>query len=138
MIVLNRQDAGDGPVGQRRVDNGLPTKIGCQRPAIRLEAQEPPADIAAAVEWVREHSMKVRAMDNPALLRPALDALARRTDGQLAAENTVRRRRMVLSNFLKYTVEEKGLLTANPLTRVDWTPPETDDELDFRYVPGPA
>lgn len=104
----------------------------------RPEAQEPPADIAAALEWVREHSMKVRAMDNPALLRPALDALARRTDGRLAAENTVRRKRMVLSNFLKYTVEEKGLLTANPLARVDWTPPETDDEIDFRYVPGPA
>ncbi|MFJ6896923.1 tyrosine-type recombinase/integrase [Streptomyces hokutonensis] len=45
---------------------------------------------------------------------------------------------MVLSNFLRYTVEEKGLLSANPLLRVDWTPPETDDEIDFRYVPGPA
>jgi integrase len=104
----------------------------------RHAAEEPPADIRAALTWMSEHSMKVRALDNPALLRPALDALARRLDGRPAAENTARRKRMVLSNFLRYTVEEKGLLSANPLTRVDWTPPETDDEIDFRYVPGPA
>ncbi|MEV6022326.1 hypothetical protein [Streptomyces sp. NPDC052036] len=24
-----------------------------------------------------------------------------------------------------------------PLGKVDWTPPETDDEIDFRFVPGP-
>ncbi|MEZ0064272.1 hypothetical protein ABIA32_000250 [Streptacidiphilus sp. MAP12-20] len=45
---------------------------------------------------------------------------------------------MVLSNVLRYTVEEKGLLTANPLHRVDWSPAESDDEIDFRYIPGPA
>jgi integrase len=104
----------------------------------RHAAEEPPADIRAALAWMSEHSMKVRSLDNPALLRPALDALARRMDGRPAAENTARRKRMVLSNFLRYTVDEKGLLAANPLTRVDWTPPETDDEIDFRYVPGPA
>ncbi|GGX35315.1 tyrosine-type recombinase/integrase [Streptomyces chryseus] len=58
-------------------------------------------------------------------------------DGTPAAENTARRKRMVLSNLLRYTVEEKGLLSTNPLNRIDWTPPETDDEIDFRYVPGP-
>ena len=104
----------------------------------RHVAEEPPPEIRAALSWISEHSMKVRALENPALLRPALDALARRTDGRPAAENTARRKRMVLSNFMRYTVEEKGLLAANPLTRVDWTPPETDDEIDFRYVPGPA
>ncbi|MEV5578793.1 hypothetical protein AB0L39_09555 [Streptomyces parvus] len=29
-------------------------------------------------------------------------------------------------------------LPSLPLAKVDWTPPETDDEIDFRYVPGPA
>ncbi|WP_255949397.1 tyrosine-type recombinase/integrase [Streptomyces odontomachi] len=104
----------------------------------RHMVEEPPSEIRAALSWISEHSMKVRALDNPGLLRPALDALARRTDGRPAAENTARRKRMVLSNFLRYTVEEQGLLAANPLARVDWTPPETDDEIDFRYVPGPA
>nr|WP_079023486.1 tyrosine-type recombinase/integrase [Streptomyces odonnellii] len=43
---------------------------------------------------------------------------------------------MVLSNALRYAVE-RGILKANPLARVDWSAPEKDDEVDFRYVPGP-
>ncbi|WP_217207708.1 tyrosine-type recombinase/integrase [Streptomyces sp. AC550_RSS872] len=104
----------------------------------RHVVEEPPADIRTALEWIAAHSIKVKALEDPALLRPALEALSLRLDGSKAAENTVRRKRMVLSNLLRYTVEEKGLLTANPLHRVDWTPPESDDEIDFRYVPGPA
>ncbi|MGW7079028.1 tyrosine-type recombinase/integrase [Streptomyces sp. NPDC054866] len=104
----------------------------------RHNVEEPSAEIRAALSWISDHSMKVKALEDPALLRPALEALSRRMDGKKAAENTARRKRMVLSNFLRYTVEEKGLLSANPLPRVDWTPPETDDEIDFRYVPGPA
>jgi hypothetical protein len=46
-------------------------------------------------------------------------SLSLRLDGGKAAENTARRKRMVLSNVLRYTVEEKGLLAANPLPRVD-------------------
>ncbi|MCT2589356.1 site-specific integrase [Streptomyces sp. N2-109] len=104
----------------------------------RHMVQEPPDEIRAALSWLSEHSMRVNALEDPALLRPALEALSHRMDGKKAAENTSRRKRMVLSNLLRYTVEEKGLLSANPLKRVDWTPPETDDEIDFRYVPGPA
>lgn len=104
----------------------------------RHKIEQPTAEIREALSWIAGHSMKVKALEDPALLRPALEALSRRVDGKKAAENTARRKRMVLSNFLRYTVEEKGLLSANPLARVDWTPPETDDEIDFRYVPGPA
>ncbi|MEW1830618.1 hypothetical protein [Streptomyces sp. NPDC088196] len=32
---------------------------------------------------------------------------------------------------------ERELLTSLPLDKVDWTAPETDDEIDFRFVPGP-
>ncbi|WP_405635886.1 tyrosine-type recombinase/integrase [Streptomyces sp. NBC_00056] len=104
----------------------------------RHMVEEPPADIRSALEWIASHSIKVKALEDPALLRPALEALSLRLDGRKAAENTARRKRMVLSNVLRYTVEEKGLLTANPLPRVDWTPPESDDEIDFRYVPDPV
>lgn len=104
----------------------------------RHVVEAPPPEVNAALAWLSEHSMKVTALEDPALLRPALEALTRRMDGRKAAETTARRKRMVLSNFLRYTVEEKGLLASNPLNRVDWTPPETDDEIDFRYVPGPA
>lgn len=104
----------------------------------RHVVDEPPEEIRAALSWLSEHSAQVSTLENPELLRPALDALSRRLDGRKAAENTLRRKLMVLSNFLKYTVEEKGLLSTNPLQRVDWTVPERDDEIDFRYVPGPA
>ncbi|MDA5281067.1 hypothetical protein [Streptomyces sp. Isolate_45] len=36
MILLNRQDAGGTLIGQRRADNGLPTKLGCPRPASQV------------------------------------------------------------------------------------------------------
>ncbi|WP_338698266.1 tyrosine-type recombinase/integrase [Streptomyces sp. Q6] len=101
-------------------------------------AEEPPAEIRAALDWIAENSRKVKDLEDPALLRPGLEALALRLDGKDAAENTVRRKRMVLSNLLRYTVDEKGLLGANPLLRIDWTPPETDAEIDFRFVPGPS
>lgn len=44
---------------------------------------------------------------------------------------------MVLSNALRYAVE-CDLLPMNPLPRIDWDPPQTEDEVDFQYVPGPA
>jgi hypothetical protein len=68
--------------------------------------EEPPADIRAALEWMATHSIKVKDLEDPALLRPALEALSLRLDGGKAAENTARRKRMVLSNVLRYTVEE--------------------------------
>lgn len=85
----------------------------------RHMVEEPPADIRSALEWIASHSIKVKALEDPALLRPALEALSLRLDGRKAAENTARRKRMVLSNVLRYTVEEKGLLTANPF--LAWT-----------------
>ncbi|MFM9369034.1 tyrosine-type recombinase/integrase [Streptomyces sp. Da 82-17] len=104
----------------------------------RHVAEEAPSEIRAALDWVSARSVKVKSLEDPALLRPALEALSLRLDGGKAAENTARRKRMVLSNVLRYTVEEKGLLASNPLPRVDWTPPESDDEIDFRYVPDPS
>ncbi|MCQ4042983.1 tyrosine-type recombinase/integrase [Streptantibioticus rubrisoli] len=103
----------------------------------RHVVEEPPAEIRSALEWIAARSLKVKDLDDPSLLRPALEAISLRLDGSKAAENTTRRKRMVLSNVLRYTVEERGLLAANPLPRVDWTPAESDDEIDFRYVPGP-
>ncbi|MFD4556605.1 hypothetical protein ACFWP5_20215 [Streptomyces sp. NPDC058469] len=68
-------------------------------------------------------------------MRTALDALMLKQDGTAAAENTVNRKRTVFSNCLRYAVERE-LLTTLPLDKVDWTAPETDDEIDFRFVPG--
>ncbi|MEU7045803.1 site-specific integrase [Streptomyces varsoviensis] len=104
----------------------------------RHQAEEAPPEIRAALTWLSSHSQKVSDLANPDLLRPTLEALSRLLDGSPAAENTTRRKVMVLSNFLRYTVDEKGLLPFNPLMRLDWTAPAADGEIDFRYVPDPA
>ncbi|MEU4209923.1 site-specific integrase [Streptomyces sp. NPDC026206] len=102
----------------------------------RYEVQEPPTDIAAALAWIRRKSVDITDLNTASVVRTALDALKVRQDGTAAAENTVKRKHTVFSNCLRYAVERE-LLTTLPLNKVDWTPPETDDEIDFRFVPGP-
>jgi integrase len=94
-----------------------------------------PSDVAAALEWLASKSLHVTDLSRSPVVRTALDALARKQDGTNAAENTVRRKYTVFNNALKYAVE-RDLLPVNPLARIDWEPPETDDEVDFRFVPG--
>ncbi|NEA57989.1 site-specific integrase [Streptomyces sp. SID13666] len=103
----------------------------------RSTMEPPPDDVAAALVWIAEHSMQVSELGRSTTVRAALDALARKKDGTTAALNTTRRKYTVFSNALRYAVE-CDLLPVNPLTRIDWEPPETDDEVDFRYVPGAA
>ncbi|MFD9211794.1 tyrosine-type recombinase/integrase [Streptomyces sp. NPDC059544] len=103
----------------------------------RADMETPPADVLAALAWIGKHSMKVQDAARPVNLRSALEALSLKLDGKRAADNTVKRKRAVLSNCLRYAVE-RDLLAAHPLSKVDWEAPQTDDEIDFRYVPGPA
>ncbi|GGO86486.1 tyrosine-type recombinase/integrase [Wenjunlia tyrosinilytica] len=102
----------------------------------RCEAETPPAEIKAALEWIGRKSLKVSDFNTPAVVRNALEALSLRLDGKTAAPNTIHRKLTVLSNALRYAVERQ-LLGSVPLGTVDWEAPETDDEIDFRYVPGP-
>ena len=51
--------------------------------------------------------------------------------------HTIHRKETVFSNALRYAVE-RGVLGSLPLGKVDWKAPETDDEIDFRFVPGPG
>ncbi|MFD9032649.1 tyrosine-type recombinase/integrase [Streptomyces sp. NPDC059567] len=102
----------------------------------RHAVEETPEDVAAALSWIAENTVKMTEVGTSDRLRKALDALSKRLDGKSAADNTVNRKRMVLSNTLRYAVE-RGTLPTNPLGRVDWTAPDKDDEVDFRYVPNP-
>ncbi|MGR8009626.1 tyrosine-type recombinase/integrase [Streptomyces hypolithicus] len=104
--------------------------------ASRAEVEEPSTDIAAALDWIGKHSLKVTEAARPDRLRVALDALSLKLNGKPAADNTSHRKRMVLSNAMRYAVE-RDILTVNPLARVDWSAPDRDDEVDFRYVPNP-
>jgi integrase len=101
----------------------------------RHALESAPGDIGAALDWLADKSLDVADLSRSPVVRTALNALARKQDGTNAAENTVRRKYTVFNNALKYAVE-RDLLTVNPLTRIDWEPPETDDEVDFRFVPG--
>ena len=102
----------------------------------RLDHEEPPAEIAAALKWLSDKSLKVEEAAQAAHLRPALDAISLKLNGRKAAENTVKRKLAVLSNCWRYAVE-LDLVPSSPLSKIDWKAPETDDEIDFRYVPGP-
>ncbi|MEU5104101.1 tyrosine-type recombinase/integrase [Streptomyces sp. NPDC021354] len=102
----------------------------------RKDVDDPPEEIEAALEWIAKHSIKVADLADSEQTRRAVRALSLKLNGKPAADNTFRRKRTVLSNVLRYAVE-RDRLTVNPLTRIDWDPPETDDEVDFRYVPAP-
>ncbi|MFI7274198.1 tyrosine-type recombinase/integrase [Streptomyces sp. NPDC049879] len=102
----------------------------------RAAVETPPVEVAAALDWIAENSMKVTEVAESTKVRLALTALSLRLDGLPAAENTFRRKRAVFSNALRYAVERE-LLPGNPLGRIDWDPPQTDDEVDFQYVPNP-
>lgn len=98
---------------------------------------EPPEPIARALAWITAKSLPVAALEDTELVRAGLDALLLKLDGTPAAANTATRKRNVFNNALSYAVQRRHL-DVNPMQHVDWTPPETDDEVDFRYVPGPT
>ncbi|MFE7385863.1 tyrosine-type recombinase/integrase [Streptomyces zhihengii] len=102
----------------------------------RKDAEEPPAEVRRALAWVADHSLKVVDVAESDVVRAALRALSKTLAGKQAADNTIRRKRAVLSNAFRYAIE-RDLLAANPLDRIDWAPPETTDEVDFEFVPGP-
>ncbi|MFC8829381.1 tyrosine-type recombinase/integrase [Streptomyces sp. NPDC057137] len=102
----------------------------------RMEAETPPTEVAHALAWVTKHSLPITEAAKPQHLRKALASISIKLDGKAAAENTTRRKRMILNNAFVYATE-RDHLEANPLKRVDWQAPPTDDEIDFRFVPDP-
>src|SRR5262249_18701163 len=94
-------------------------------------------DQAAALAWMRSHSLNVTMLDEPdrrsALIRRALDALAVTIDGQAAAATTIARKRAVFYGVLKYAVE-LDILPVNPISKVSWKAPEVAEEIDRRVV----
>jgi integrase len=96
---------------------------------------DPPSDIAAALDWVAEHSRPLSDLADTDLMLDVLDALARKLDGKRAAPNTIARKRAVLSNVLDYGIG-RGL-NANPLPAAakTWTQPKTTEGVvDPRVV----
>ncbi|HZU56088.1 MAG TPA: tyrosine-type recombinase/integrase [Actinocrinis sp.] len=96
-----------------------------------------PKDVAEILRWVAKTSLSVPSLTETRVIRQALNALSLKQDGKAAAANTVRRKRSVFYNALGYAVE-LDLLAANPIDKVQWTPPETAEEVDRRVVANPT
>lgn len=100
----------------------------------RMAVEDPPREIAEALAWIQKNSLPLTDVARSETVRKGLEAISTKLDGGRAAENTTKRKKTVLSNAFLYAMERERL-EADPLRRVDWTPPSTDDEVDFRYVP---
>lgn len=102
----------------------------------RRAASEVPDDVTRTLDWLKQNTVSVGDMDDAALMRKALDAIALTAEGKAAAGSTIRRKRTALSSTLNYAVELR-LLDSSPLIRVSWMPPKNEDIIDRRTVANP-
>lgn len=96
-----------------------------------------PEKVAGVLRWVAKASRPLSALKDPAVVREVLDALKLKLDGTPAAAETVRRKRNVLVNALRYAVEV-GEFTDNPISAVRWQKPKVSKQVDPRVVVNPA
>jgi integrase len=99
-------------------------------------AQPRTAEESAALDWIAKTSLPVALLAEPEWARKALNACARSIDGSPAAATTMRRKRAVFNNALRYAMEQ-DLLHANPLDRVQWKAAEVAENVDRRVVANP-
>lgn len=94
----------------------------------------PPAEhLVRAERWIVANSRPVTDLADPAVLRPALDALALRMDGRPAAGATVSRKRAIFYNSVEYAVE-LGHLSGNPIASIKWRAPKVTEAVNPRVV----
>jgi integrase len=100
----------------------------------RRRAAGPPAEhLVRAERWLTSNTRAVVDLADPAILRPALDALALRMDGTPAAASTVSRKRAIFYNAVEYAVE-LGHLTGNPIGSIKWRAPKITEAVNPRVV----
>ncbi|MEU6492967.1 tyrosine-type recombinase/integrase [Streptomyces sp. NPDC046984] len=100
--------------------------------------EEHPEDIRSALRWLEKQSLPVSALEDPATLRKALDALSTLLNGSPAAGRTARRKRACLSDVLGLAVERRYFSAPiNPLSTVKWTAPKSTEEVDPASVANP-
>jgi integrase len=93
--------------------------------------------VARALGWLARASLPVTQLSDPQVTRAALDALMLRLDGSRAAASTIARKRAVFHDAAGYAVE-LGLLPANPVSQVRWTPPKAAAAVNPQTVASPA
>ena len=80
-------------------------------------AGNPPPQYAEAVAWVRTHSLKVSALNDPRTVRTAYDATLIAPSGKPYGVDTHRNKIKALTGAIRYAIE-LGLLDRNPLDRI--------------------
>lgn len=95
---------------------------------------EPPAELASAVRWVEKHTLPITALEDPALVRAALDAISKKLDGTKAADKTIARKRAVLHAALEYAVELRHF-DRNPLMKINKKAPKIAEGVDPAALP---
>jgi hypothetical protein len=95
------------------------------------------ASMADALAWLERASLPVGQLNDPQVIRAALDGLCVRLDGSPAAANTITRKRAVFHGAIGYAVELE-LLPANPADRVQWRTPRAAVALNPATVASPA
>ena len=93
--------------------------------------------VARALGWLARASLPVTQLSDPRVTRATLDALMLRLDGSRAAASTIARKRAVFHDAAGYAVE-LGLLPANPVSQVRWTPPKAAAAVNPQTVASPA
>ncbi|MFG3367765.1 hypothetical protein ACIPWY_29245 [Streptomyces sp. NPDC090032] len=84
---------------------------------------------------MEKNSLPVSALEEPATLRLALDALSTLLDGSPAAGRTAHRKRACLSDVLGLAVERRYFsVPVNPLSTVKWTAPMSAEEVDMEVA----
>lgn len=76
-----------------------------------------PDDQARALRWIARNSRQVADVAKPEVLRAVLGELDLKRNGERAAPDTIRLRRVTFNNALEYAVEQQ-LLDSNPLREV--------------------
>ena len=105
-------------------------------PVARESGADIPADVRASVEWLRAASLPVSDATSTAVLSAALDGMMTSLEGKEYAPDVVKRRRRILTNFVKFAIQE-GCLSVDPFAALDWEAPKTVVRLDPRRVPNP-
>jgi integrase len=99
-------------------------------------AGAPPEKYAAAIEWIKRHSLPLTAVAIPRTTRVAYYATMYDHNGQPFAPYTFRNKMKALSGVIKFAIE-LGLLETNPLARISTAPPRKATTVDRRVAVNP-
>lgn len=98
-----------------------------------IEATE---EVSRTARWAAANTIDLADLNDPKVIRRALDALTVTLKDTAASPTTIARKRAVFYGALRYAVE-LGYFDANPIDRVQWTTPKNADEVDRRVVVNP-